>query len=214
MDGDKSITAHFSEAVVSIDASNEVTAGGAFTTRVNISEVTNLDSYQIDISYDPAVIEVIGAEGSTEGVTSGLIDSTPVPIAMWAFSPLGTQGTITVLGNIPGVAGITGLGYLVEIHFRVLGESGSTSDITLSNGLLFDNLGSEIAATWLGDSVHVTVQPGDANGDGVIDMGDVTKVERIILGIDPPTPGADANQDGDTNMGDVTKIELMILGHL
>ena len=53
---------------------------------------------------------------------------------------------------------------------------------------------------------------GDANGDGEVNMGDVTKVERIILTLDPPTPGADPNQDGEINMGDVTKIERIILG--
>ncbi len=62
------------------------------------------------------------------------------------------------------------------------------------------------AELWLG------VLAGDANMDGYINMGDVTKVERIILGIDPPTPSADANQDGSVDMGDVTKIERIILG--
>ena len=55
-------------------------------------------------------------------------------------------------------------------------------------------------------------QPGDANQDGVINMADVTKVERIVLGLAPPTLEADANQDGEINMGDVTKIERIILG--
>jgi hypothetical protein len=36
-------------------------------------------------------------------------------------------------------------------------------------------------------------QPGDANGDGLVNMGDVTKVERMILGLDPSTAGADAS---------------------
>jgi hypothetical protein len=53
---------------------------------------------------------------------------------------------------------------------------------------------------------------GDANGDGLVNMADVTKVERVILGLDPPTAGADANRDGLINMGDVTKIERFILG--
>ena len=55
-------------------------------------------------------------------------------------------------------------------------------------------------------------QPGDANQDGAVDMGDVTKVERIILGLDAPTLFADANQDGIINMGDVTRIDRIILG--
>ena len=37
-------------------------------------------------------------------------------------------------------------------------------------------------------------------------------VMRIILGMDPSTLGADVNGDGTVNMGDVTKIELIILG--
>jgi hypothetical protein len=53
---------------------------------------------------------------------------------------------------------------------------------------------------------------GDANGDGQVNMADVTKVERIILGLDPATPGADANEDGQINMSDVTRIERIILG--
>jgi len=53
---------------------------------------------------------------------------------------------------------------------------------------------------------------GDANGDGGVDMGDVTKIERMILGLDNPSANADANQDGDVDMGDVTKTERLILG--
>ena len=53
---------------------------------------------------------------------------------------------------------------------------------------------------------------GDVNGDGVVDMGDVTKVERMILGQDSATPAADVNQDGVVNMADVVAIEKIILG--
>ena len=52
---------------------------------------------------------------------------------------------------------------------------------------------------------------GDANEDTLINMQDVTKVERMILEYDPETTSADANQDGDINMQDVTCIELIIL---
>ena len=55
-------------------------------------------------------------------------------------------------------------------------------------------------------------RPGDADGDGLETMGDVTKIERIILGLDPQNAGCDANLDGELNMGDVTKLERIILG--
>ena len=63
----------------------------------------------------------------------------------------------------------------------------------------------------LNESSNSSVQkPGDANGDGDIDMGDVVKVERIILGRDAITPGADANLDGQVDMRDLVKIERII----
>lgn len=53
---------------------------------------------------------------------------------------------------------------------------------------------------------------GDANLDGVIDGGDITKVQRIIWGLDSPTPTADANNDGVIDAGDITMIRLIIWG--
>jgi len=71
-----------------------------------------------------------------------------------------------------------------------------------------DNLGASDFATKTVDVYKL----GDANGDCLINMGDATKVERIILGLDPPTPGADCTCDGLINMADVTCIEHKILG--
>jgi PKD repeat protein len=136
---------------VSIAAPDEpVDSGSEFVATVSITEVTDLDSFQFDISYDPGVIEVTD-------VSNGVIGSTAVPVAMWSFLPPETQGIVEVLGNMPGVAGITGSGYLAEIHLHVIGLPGSTSDISLSNGKLFDNMGTQIAVTqWGGDSVRVS----------------------------------------------------------
>ncbi len=57
-----------------------------------------------------------------------------------------------------------------------------------------------------------TALPGDANGDGSVNALDITKVERIIAGLDAQTPGADANQDGNINALDITKVERIIAG--
>ncbi len=76
-----------------------------------------------------------------------------------------------------------------------------------------DNLAEEIPASWIGDSVHVSsFLPGDANGDGIVNNLDITKLERILVGLDTATPGADANQDGVVNNLDITKIERIIVG--
>jgi hypothetical protein len=53
---------------------------------------------------------------------------------------------------------------------------------------------------------------GDANGSGNVSIGDITFVERVMLGYNEPNLQCDANLDGDINMGDVVRIERMILG--
>jgi len=70
------------------------------------------------------------------------------------------------------------------------------------------------AGFWSGMTPGVSVEPqaGDANGNGTIDAIDITKVERIIVGLDTETLWADANQDGNINALDITKVERLIAG--
>ena len=70
-------------------------------------------------------------------------------------------------------------------------------------------------ADYASDSFTVdtgAVTPGDADGNGVVNALDITKVERIIAGLDAETPGADANQDGNINALDITKTERIVAG--
>jgi len=53
---------------------------------------------------------------------------------------------------------------------------------------------------------------GDANGDGIIDTGDITKIKRIYFGLDDPTLAADANQDDVIDTGDITKVKRIYFG--
>jgi peptide/nickel transport system substrate-binding protein len=52
---------------------------------------------------------------------------------------------------------------------------------------------------------------GDANGDGKINMVDITYTGLIIMGEKPDTELADANEDGIINVGDITYIGLIIV---
>lgn len=61
-------------------------------------------------------------------------------------------------------------------------------------------------------SIQISLEPGDANGDGSVDTADITKVERIIVGLDGSTSGGDANSDGAVNSADITTIERNIAG--
>jgi hypothetical protein len=188
---------------VSLDAPDEAAPDSDFTVSIDVSEVTDFDSCNYDITYDASVLRL-------DDIASGLIGSTAVPVDMYnELSP----GTYRVIQNIPGVAGVSGSGYLAVLHFHVIGAEGDSSSISISNGVLSDNQAGEITATWTGDSVDITsVVPGDGNGDGAVNALDITKVERVIVGMDTSTPGSDANGDGNVNAMDITMIELIIAG--
>ncbi|MDO4512032.1 MAG: endonuclease [Bacteroidales bacterium] len=53
---------------------------------------------------------------------------------------------------------------------------------------------------------------GDINGDGQVNVSDVTMLINIILGTEAPKPQADVNADGDINVSDVTSLINIILG--
>jgi hypothetical protein len=61
-------------------------------------------------------------------------------------------------------------------------------------------------------TININPKVGDADGNGVVNSSDVTKIERIIVGLDTTTTGADANQDGKVNTADITKVERIIAG--
>jgi hypothetical protein len=63
------------------------------------------------------------------------------------------------------------------------------------------------------DALDDGIREGDANCDGQVNMGDVTAVERMILGYDKVTSNSVMNNDGTVDMGTVVKIERNILGY-
>ena len=138
-----------SNAAITVDAPAQALTGSSFAANITISNVTDLNAANYDVSFDPSVL-------SLDNVTDG--------------------------------------------------------NITLSSGVLSNNLAQEIPATWLGGSVQVGTIPGDANGDGVVNALDITEAERIIVHLDQPTLGADANGDGSINALDITWIERIIAG--
>jgi hypothetical protein len=185
---------------VMVCAPHEVAQDSDFTAGISIGEVTDFDGCYYDVSFDASVLRL-------DDVTTGLIGSTTIPVeTYWEVSP----GTWRVVQSIPGATGVNGTGYLAVLHFRAVGSLGDSSGISLS-GNLYDTLAEEIPATWTGDSIVVSpALPGDANGDGIINALDITKVMRIIALLDAPTAGADVNQDGVVNILDVTATKLTI----
>jgi len=134
-----------SAATVSIDAPDEAAADSDFTATVDITEVTDFDACNYDVSFDASVLRL-------DDITSGEIGSTAIPVDMYNEI---SSGTYTVVQNAPGFAGVSGSGYLAVLHFHVVGSEGDSSAINLSIFLFSHKTANEITATWTGDSVSV-----------------------------------------------------------
>jgi parallel beta-helix repeat protein len=118
---------------------------GTFEVTIDIRNVTDLDSGQFDLSFDPGVVNVTT-------VHDGHIAGTTVLIESWDFVD---TGTVRVLFNIQGVAGVSGSGQIAMISFEVTGLQGDACVLDISDGGLADTGAEEIPAIW--NDCEVTV---------------------------------------------------------
>jgi len=172
--------------------------------------------------------------GVTElNLTVTITDTTAPSVVITALTPdPASDNTPTFTGTATDT-----LSNISSVEYKV--DDGSWTAATASDGA-FDSLseGYTFTTAALADGAHTvyvratdaatnttaeagyasdgftvqSVTPGDATGDGVINALDITKVERIIAGLDAQTSGADANQDGNVNALDITKVERLIAG--
>ena len=189
---------------VAVDVPAQVVEGETFSVSVDITDITDFDAGQFDVSFNESLIQL-------DNVTVGLVGSTQIPVALWNRM---SAETYRIIVNVPGVPGVSGSGRLAVLHFRANSSVVGTSTVSLSDGFLNNNSCSEIPATWAGDSVTVCeptiiLRPGDANGDGALDAADITALEKIVVGLEGTTRGADANQDGTINAADITALEAI-----
>jgi hypothetical protein len=96
-----------------------------------------------------------------------------------------------------------------EVNVQILITSANFGLIPGINGTVIRTVSLNFASAYPLDDEPIY---GDANADGVVNVGDIIAVERTILGLKSSYIGADANIDNKINMGDVIKIEKIILG--
>lgn len=134
---------------LTVTAPSTVSQGDNFIVGVDISNVTDLDGFQFDLSFDPSVLQVTDVlEGtflSTSGSTfflPGSIDNTSGNVLFNADALLG-----------PG-PGANGSGVLVEFEFDALAPG--SSSLGILNVILVDSLGNAISNSATPGSVNIT----------------------------------------------------------
>ncbi|MGB6872793.1 MAG: BACON domain-containing carbohydrate-binding protein [Dehalococcoidia bacterium] len=151
-----SITGANGTVTVGIDAPAEVNPGSSFVADVTVDYVENYNICGFDVTYDENIITVTD-------VTGGEIDGHTVVVEPgdWVYIPPDTvdTGRIRVIATTPAAPapGVTGTGYLAQIHFEVLGSGGSTSDITPEEVGMYDWQANLISTTTEDHSVQVSL---------------------------------------------------------
>jgi len=138
----------YADAVLSIQTPPTVPPGNTFVVGVNISNVTDLYSFQFDLSFNPAILQVTSVleaaflpSGGTTFFIPGTIDNTAGNV---------TLNADTLIGAIPGVSGS---GTLVLFDFTALAQG--TSALTISNVILQDSTLATLNSTTTAGSVTV-----------------------------------------------------------
>jgi len=169
------------------------------------------DSFTVDTTA-PTVAST-APEADATGVAVGTVVSVTFSEAMKASTI--TTGSFTLVEDSTPVSGsVTYDSGTYTATFTPSADlpENTTCTATLSTAIT-DAAGNSLAAaySWSFTTEYPCI-PGDATDDGVVDARDITKVERIIAGLDAETCGADATQDGFIDARDITKVELIIAG--
>jgi len=170
-----------SGVTVSVVAPSGVDPDSGFTASIIISEVTDFDACNYDVSFDALVLQL-------DDVTAGLIGSMTIPVDLYnELSP----GTYRIIQNVPGLSGANGSGYLAELHFHVIGAAGDSSLVGPSNGVISDVTAVEIEANWVEGAVTVVTEASQAAIPPVAANQPPEATEPAEL-LPPSSPSADS----------------------
>lgn len=200
------------------DPKSPLGVGDTFTQTIEIQDATDLTSWQMDIAFNPDVLEVVDiSEGDFLKGEEAYDESDWVELLKLGgketlfFVDEQNPGKIAIRQvrvRIPGapMSGISGAGVLVKLNFRFV--SFSEALLGLHNVRLSDSSGERLSYTVTLTPVvatHTSAAVEDINQDGKVDILDLVVVASSI-GAAQPNLRADVNDDGIVDILDLVVI--------
>jgi len=182
-------------------------SGETTTTTVMVNNVTDLATFDINVSYDPSVVKVTDA---TNNPSLGM-DMNNLEHAGEGWVRLAN------FNMVPAGGGLNGNVWISNLTLEAVGDEGDESTLAITINTLSNSTEGAIPAAAVNGIF--TVGPiglkGDINGDGKKDLNDATYLAKHVLGWDGYEviyANDDINGDGLVNLNDATYLAKHVLG--
>ncbi len=178
-------------------AETDLLAGDTFTLNLNAENIYNLAGWQVDLAFDPNILEAVEvtegdflkSEGKETFFNAGIIDNSVGKISGISSARLADSG-------------VTGTGTLLSVMF--LAKAGGETQLTLENYEFGSISGDIIPAVTPIITIIVGEYPAwDVNQDGRVSILDLILVARDFGSGAPANLRTDVNRDGFVNIQDL-----------
>ncbi len=130
--------------VVNLTPANQtVNVGDSVALTLQITQVADMDNMMVEIHYNEAILAFDHATPSAQMDSLG-----------WNVDVLPDTGFLTVLAQSDFINMLNGDANIVTLYFNA--DNAGQSDLTLTNGMIFDVNFNEISASWNNTGVTVT----------------------------------------------------------
>ena len=190
-------TLSYSETLVHVvfPKTTPIAVGERLNVDIHISDAQGVVGYELTVGFDPTVLRYIGG-GNADYLPEGAFALSPKVLNNAVYI-----GATSIIG-----AASDSKGKLATLTFEVVAAKAST--LHLREVILSDSTGMPLAvATRDGRIETVRSLPiGDVNGDGRVNILDLTLVASSFTVPSPATPRVDVNGDGTVDILDLVLI--------
>ena len=172
-----------------------IAVGERLNVDIQIADAQGVVGYELTVGFDPTVLRYIGG-GNADYLPEGAFTLTPIVL----------NNTVYIAAtSVIGAASANG-GKLATLTFEVVAAREST--LELRNVILSDSAGMPLPVTTRDGRIETIQFPSiaDVNGDGKVNILDLTLVASNLTVRSPTTPRVDVNEDGTVNILDLVLV--------
>ena len=163
---------------------------------VRLEEAREINSLEFNLFYNPSIAEIVNVHQGSRTSTTSFSYNAEIP----GVIRFGTTAARDV--NADGSAAV--------VEFRIIGERGSSSPITLADSAVGDSRGQLRTINLVPGSLTVDdTIAGDGNGDGNITAIDALIALRMFVGLAEEDLAMDVNNDGQVTPDDARQLLAM-----